>query len=142
MNQEEEITTPLHTFCDDRGALTVVESGGLAADVPFDVKRVYWIYNVPQGKQRGSHANTLTTQYLVAVSGRVEIYVEYAGGESAVVVLDEPSEGLLLPPLTWNELRSFSSDAVLLVMSSHHYNAAAYINSHEEFVRLTAEMKK
>lgn len=120
----------LNTFTDDRGSLTVAER-----ELPFKVQRIYWIYNVPDGKSRGCHANRITYQYLVAVKGRVDIRLKNAEGES-LHVLDAPDKGLLIPPMTWNELLSFSSDAVLLVMSSEPYLPDMYINSYEEFLRL------
>lgn len=126
------MTDLLKTFTDTRGSLTVAE---MEKDVPFVVHRVYWIYNVPEGKERGKHANLITHQYLVAVKGRVKIRVENKEG-CETYVLDAPDKGLHLPPLTWNELLSFSEDAVLLVLSSHPYRPDMYINSYEEFLRI------
>ena len=125
----------LKTFTDERGSLTVVEA---EKEIPFVVRRAYWIYNVPKGQKRGKHANRITYQYLVAVKGRVEITVENKEGKRAYV-LDSPDKGVLIPPLTWNELLSFSEDAVLLVLSSQPYMPDMYINSYEEFLRILHE---
>ena len=125
----------MNTFTDERGSLTVVESG---KDIPFEVKRAYWIYGVPEGKERGKHANRVTYQYLVAVKGRVEITLENKEGKRNYV-LDRPDKGVLIPPMTWNELLSFSEDAVLLVLSSQPYRPEMYINSYEEFLRMIHE---
>lgn len=122
----------LHTHTDERGSLTVAEIG---QDIPFDVKRVYWIYNVPEEKSRGNHANRTSYQYLVAVKGWVRICLENKNGRE-FFLLDSPDKGLLIPPLTWNELLEFSTDAVLLVMSSQLYDPRTYINTHEEFMNI------
>ncbi len=122
----------MNTFTDERGSLTVVESG---KDIPFEVKRAYWIYGVPEGKERGKHANRITYQYLVAVKGCVKVALE-SKDTKQTYVLDSPDKGLLIPPLTWNELLYFSSDAVLLVLSSQPYRPDMYINSYEEFLRI------
>lgn len=125
----------LDTFTDERGSLTVIEA---EKDIPFVVRRAYWIYDVPGGQERGKHANRMTYQYLVAVKGRVEITLENKEGKRAYV-LDRPDKGVLIPPMTWNELLSFSEDAVLLVLSSQPYRPEMYINSYEEFLRIIRE---
>lgn len=126
------MTDSLRTFTDPRGSLTVAE---MEKDVPFLVRRVYWIYNVPAGQERGKHANRVTHQYLVAVKGCVKICLENGEGRK-MYCLDSPDKGLHIPPLTWNELLYFSADAVLLVLSSHPYQPEMYINSYEEFLSL------
>ncbi len=125
----------LNTFTDERGSLTVGEVG---KDIPFDIRRVYWIYDVPECKERGKHANRITYQYLIAVKGCVRIALEDKNGRSTYV-LDAPDKGLLIPPLTWNELLHFSADAVLLVLSSHPYRPEMYINSYDEFLSIIHE---
>lgn len=119
----------IKTYKDSRGCLTLIEE---MVDVPFPIERVYWIYNVPQGAERGYHANTVCYQYLVAVRGSVDVCLENAGGRCNHH-LCSPAKGLLIPPYTWNELTNFSSDAVLLVAASHSYDPSTYINSYNEF---------
>ena len=113
----------LKTFTDKRGSLTLLEVG---QDIPFEVARVYWIYDVPQGEERGKHANRVSYQYLVAVSGSIDVCLEDVNGRK-YYHLDSKSEGLLVPPATWNELSNFSSDAVLMVLASHSYCQQTYI---------------
>ena len=84
----------LKTFTDERDSLTVAETG---KDLPFEVKRAYWIYGVPEGHERGKHANRITYQYLVAVRGCVTITLEDKDGRRTYV-LDAPDKGLLIPP--------------------------------------------
>ena len=122
----------LKTYTDSRGCLTIAEVG---REVPFEVQRIYWIYQVPEDKSRGMHANKISYQYLIAVHGTVEICLENAQ-ERKHYLLDSPDKGLLVPPLTWNELLKFSDDAVLLVMASHPYEPETYINSYEEFQKI------
>lgn len=122
----------LKTFTDSRGNLTIAQAG---AEIPFSIQRAYWIYGVPEGEERGMHANRISYQYLVAVNGSVDITLEDRDGRRTYR-LDSKDKGLLVPPLTWNELKNFSRDAVLLVFASHPYDIGTYINSHEEFLKL------
>lgn len=121
----------LKTFTDSRGSLTIVEQG---IDVPFDIQRVYWIHSVPPGEERGRHSNTVSAEYVVAVSGSVEITLEDYDGRRTYR-LDAKDKGLLIPPDTWDEIRNFSPDAVLLVLASHSYDESTYIHSYEEFLK-------
>ncbi len=120
----------LKTFSDSRGSLTLVEAG---SSVPFPIERVFWIYDVPQGAERGFHANKECYEYLVAVSGSVDVALEDKGGRRCYTLCSR-DKGLLVPPETWRELANFSSDAVLLVFASHGYDTSSYINSREEFL--------
>lgn len=120
----------LKTHTDKRGCLTLAEMGN---EIPFQITRAYWIYDVPAEAERGKHANKISYQYLVALNGSVEITLEDKNGRKSYH-LDSKDKGLLVPPLTWNELTSFSQDAVLLVLASHCYDPDTYINSHDEFM--------
>lgn len=121
----------LKTFTDNRGSLTIVEEG---IDMPFNIQRVYWIHSVPQGEERGKHSNKVSWEYVVAVSGSVEITLEDINGRHTHI-LDSKEKGLLIPPDTWDEIRNFSPDAVLLVLASHSYDESTYIHSYEEFLK-------
>ncbi len=121
----------LKTYTDKRGCLTIVEEG---INVPFNIQRVYWIHNVPEGEERGMHSNRISSEYVVAVNGSVEITLEDKNGRTTYK-LDAKDKGLLIPPDTWDEIRNFSPDAVLLVLASHSYDETAYINTYEEFLK-------
>ncbi len=121
----------LKTFTDNRGSLTIAEEG---IDVPFRIERVYWIHGVPQGQERGKHSNKVSWEYVVAVHGSVEITLENKDGRQTYL-LDSKDKGLIIPPDTWDEIRNFSPDAVLLVLASHKYDESAYIHSYEEFLK-------
>lgn len=121
----------LRTFTDSRGNLTIAEEG---LEVPFKIQRVYWIHGVPEGEERGKHSNRVSSEYVIAVNGSVEITLEDRNGRETYL-LDSKEKGLLIPPDTWDEIRNFSPDAVLLVLASHSYEESAYINSYEEFLK-------
>ena len=121
----------LKTFTDSRGSLTIAEEG---IDVPFRIQRVYWIHSVPPGEERGKHSNKVSWEYVVAVNGSVEITLENRSGRQTYL-LDSKDKGLIIPPDTWDEIRNFSPDAVLLVLASHKYDESAYIHSYEEFLK-------
>ena len=122
----------LKTYTDQRGSLTIVEVG---KEVPFEIARVFWIHDVPKGEERAKHANWTTYQYLVAVRGSVDVFLE--NKEMAETFhLTSLDKGLLVPPGTWNELKNFSEGTVLMVLASDAYNPAAYINSYEEFLQI------
>lgn len=121
----------LKTFTDSRGSLTIVEEGH---EVPFSIQRVYWIHSVPEGEERGKHSNKVSSEYVIAVSGSVDITLEDKNGRHTYR-LDAKDKGLLIPPDTWDEIRNFSPDAVLLVLASHSYDETTYINSYDEFLQ-------
>ena len=121
----------LKTFTDKRGSLTIDEEG---IDVPFRIQRVYWIHGVPQGEERGKHSNKVSSEFVVAVSGSVDITLEDINGRKTYH-LDAKDKGLFIPPDTWDEIRNFSPDAVLLVLASHSYDESTYIHSYDEFLK-------
>ena len=121
----------LKTYTDKRGSLTIVEEGH---EVPFKIQRVYWIHSVPNGQERGRHSNKVSWEYVIAVNGSVEITLEDKNGRETYL-LDSKDKGLLIPPNTWDEIRNFSPDSVLLVLASHSYDESTYINSYEEFLK-------
>ena len=122
---------------DPRGNLTYIYS---EEHVPFDIRRVFYIYDVPAGKDRGSHAHRECWQFIVAASGALEVYL-FDGKEERTVTLNRPYEGLLVPPGIWAHEQGFSSGALCLVLASHKYDEADYIRDRDEYLtwRDTAE---
>jgi dTDP-4-dehydrorhamnose 3,5-epimerase-like enzyme len=117
---------------DNRGRLMFAEVG---AHVPFDIRRVFAIYGVPAGQERGAHAHRRTHQFIIMLSG--SCIVEFEDGTMAgVESLDSPTQGLHVPQLVWIKLRDFSSAAVCLVLTSELYDAADYIRDLDEFKRV------
>lgn len=117
---------------DDRGQLIAIEEG---KDLPFDVKRVYYIYDTLPGVRRGFHAHRCLQQILICVSGSCKIHLDN-GFDTAEVLLDKPSEGLYIANDMWREMYDFSPDAVLLVLASEYYDEADYIRNYEDFIKL------
>jgi dTDP-4-dehydrorhamnose 3,5-epimerase-like enzyme len=114
---------------DLRGDLSVAD---VEREVPFKIKRVFWIYNVPSERVRGEHVHRELHEFLVCVKGSVSVVVD-DGERREELVLDSPSKGLHLPPRVWRSLYKYSSDAVLLVLASHEYDPNDYIRDYREF---------
>ncbi len=114
---------------DDRGSLIALENGH---NLPFDVKRVYYIFGTKPGVPRGFHAHRKLKQVLVAISGSVTIKTEYKG-KRETHLLDRPDEGLLIEGLVWREMHNFSPDCVLIVLADDYYNEDDYIRNYNVF---------
>ena len=117
---------------DDRGQLIAIEE---MQDIPFDVKRIYYIYDTLPGVRRGFHAHRNLQQILICVSGNCKIHLDN-GYETAEVLLDKPSEGLYISNDMWREMYDFSEGAVLLVLASQHYDEADYIRNYDAFIEM------
>lgn len=120
---------------DARGQLIAVEA---QQDIPFEVKRVYYIYDTKQGVRRGFHAHKSLEQLLVCVHGSCKIHLD-DGTETEEVVLNRPDEGLYISSDMWREMYDFTPDAVLLVLASEHYNECDYIRNYDEFLKYIGE---
>lgn len=117
---------------DDRGQLVAIEEG---IDLPFDVRRVYYIYDTLPGVRRGFHAHLQLQQILLCVNGSCKIHLD-DGFETAEVVLDKPNVGLYISNNMWREMYDFSEGAVLLVLASEHYTEADYIRNYDAFIEM------
>jgi len=106
-----------------------------SVDIPFDVNRVYYLYDVPGGESRGGHAHKELQQLIVAVSGSFDITLD-DGRIKKTVSLNRPYYGLHIVPGIWRDLTNFSSGAICLVLASHIYDANDYIRDYEEFIRI------
>ena len=114
----------------DRGNLTVVQSG---QTVPFDIKRVFYLYDIPGGEARGAHAHKTCHQFLVAASGSFEIALD-DGMNKRTVFLNRPFSGLHIPPGIWAAEQEFSSGAVCLVLASEPYDEEDYIRDYDTYL--------
>lgn len=123
---------------DERGNLVVIEGNGV--DIPFDIKRVFYIYGSDAEVVRGQHANRETEFLLVNVSGTSRVKVDN-GRESKVIELSRPRMGLYLSPMVWKDMYDFSADSVLLVLASRHYDAAEYIRDYQEYLTELGKME-
>ncbi len=115
---------------DSRGNLSFVEGGN---HIPFDIRRVYYLYDVPGGAERGSHAHKNLQQFIVAMSGSFDVVLN-DGKTEKNFHLNRSHFGLYVAPMMWRDLRNFSSGAVCMVLASERYDEADYIRDHEDFL--------
>ena len=115
---------------DERGQLVALEEG---IDIPFSIKRVYYMYDTVKGMVRGKHAHKSLEQILVCLHGSCKILLD-DGREKKVIPLEKPYEGLYVPNNMWREMYDFSEDAVLMVLASDFYKENDYIRDYDQFV--------
>ena len=113
---------------DVRGKLSVIEG----STIPFEIKRVYYLYDIPMGSVRGGHAHKNLQQLLVALSGSFDVVLK-DGISETIVTLDKPNFGLLIPTGIWRELQNFSSGSVCLVLASAEFEEEDYIRDFDDF---------
>lgn len=114
----------------EAGNITVIENG---INVPFDVKRVYYLYDIPSGEARGGHAHYELEQYIIAASGSFDVILD-DGKNRKIVTLNRPNLALHIVPGLWRELDNFSSGSISLVLASHKYDEGDYIRDYNEFL--------
>lgn len=112
------------------GNLTVVENG---QNIPFDVKRIYYLYDIPSGEIRGGHAHYELEQFIIAASGSFDVVLD-DGKNRRRITLNRPNLALHIVPGLWRELENFSSGSISLVLASHLYNSLDYIRDYNEFI--------
>lgn len=121
---------------DDRGHLVIVEG---MRDIPFDIKRIFYIYGSDHDVVRGQHANRKSEFVLINVAGTSKVKVRDGKGNEAVFSLNRPHTGIYLPRMVWKDMYDFSKDSVLVCLSSEHYDPDEYIRDYNEFIRLVNE---
>jgi dTDP-4-dehydrorhamnose 3,5-epimerase-like enzyme len=119
---------------DPRGNLSVIEK----EVVPFEIKRVYYLYDVPAGAERGGHSHKEQKEFLIALSGSFDVILN-DGKVEKLVTLNKPFEGLLITNGIWRELKNFSSGAVCLVVASDEFEEADYVREFNEFLAISAK---
>lgn len=130
INDCQIITLDRH-HSDRQGDLSVVENFN---DIPFEIKRVYYLYDVPGGAERGGHAHKNLYQLLIAASGSFTVVLD-DGKNRRNITLNRPYEALLITPGIWREVENFSSGSVCLVLASEHYSETDYIRNYNDFVK-------
>ncbi|WP_101758425.1 FdtA/QdtA family cupin domain-containing protein [Oceanicoccus sp. KOV_DT_Chl] len=115
---------------DERGSLTFIEKNN---NFPFEIKRVFYLYGVPEGEGRGAHAHKSCHQFLVCLAGNLEVHVD-DGANRKIFSLTKPWEGLHVPPSVWAAESNFSDGAICLVMASDYYDEDDYIRSYDQFI--------
>lgn len=128
----------LNTYEDDRGALTYVESNQL---IPFDIKRVYYLYDLPRSSIRGGHAHKELSQLIIAISGSFDVILD-DGQIKQCFSLNRPDFGLYIPCMFWRELNNFSTNAISLVLASDLYYENDYYRDYEHFLMDKQELKE
>jgi|LauGreSBDMM110SN_4_FD.fasta_scaffold04361_3 dTDP-4-dehydrorhamnose 3,5-epimerase-like enzyme len=116
---------------DPRGNLTFVEN---SRHIPFDISRVYYLYDVPGGESRGGHAHKNLQQVLIAVAGSFDVILD-SGKEKRTYTLSKAFQGLYIPKMTWRELNNFSSGAVCLAMVSNFFDEQDYFRNYSDFLK-------
>lgn len=123
---------------DERGQLVALEE---FKDIPFEIKRVYYMYDTGEGVRRGYHAHKSLEQILICIHGSCKILLDN-GNEKKIVSLEKPYEGLYINNDIWREMYDFSEDAVLMVLASDYYKEEDYIRNYDEFIKLVKEKKE
>lgn len=118
---------------DERGYLVVVEG---VMDIPFEIKRIFYIYGSGKDVVRGQHANRRSEFVLINVAGTSKVKVRDGKGNEVIFSLNRPHTGIYLPNMVWKEMYDFSEDSVLLVLASEHYDDEEYIRNYDEFLKL------
>lgn len=121
---------------DERGHLVIAEG---MKDIPFDIKRVFYIYGTQKAVVRGQHANKRSEFVLVNVAGTSKVRVKDGRGNEDIYSLDRPNIGLYLPSMVWKDMFDFSQDSILLVLASEHYDESEYIRDYAEFIKARNE---
>lgn len=125
----------LPRFLDERGNLSVIEE---QKDIPFNVERTYWIYDVPGGEARGGHAYRENQEFIVALSGSFDVILD-DGNEKQTFQLNRSYYGLFIPKGIWREMNNFSTNSLALVLSSTKYDVNDYIRDYHEFLKLKSD---
>ncbi len=120
----------LNTYVDGRGKLTAIEG---IKDVPFEIKRIFYMHDVIKGNKRGGHAHRETDQIAIAISGKLRVFTS-DGIHANEFSLDNAEVGLLLPKMTWTVLEEFSAGAVCLVLANSNYDKSMSIRTWEEYL--------
>lgn len=123
---------------DGRGELVALEE---YKDIPFEIKRVYYIYNTPKNVTRGYHAHKNLKQILICIHGSCKIKLDN-GVEQKIIPLEKPYEGLYVESVIWREMFDFSEDAVLMVLASAPYDEKDYIRNYDDFLAYVKKMKQ
>lgn len=118
-------------FGDERGKLVVIEGG---ENIPFDIKRVFYIYGSDSTVVRGQHANRESEFVLINVAGQSKVRIT-DGNEEIIVELNKPMMGVYIPKMIWKDMYDFSEDSVLLVLASTHYDGSEYIRDYDEYIK-------
>ncbi|MGB7802173.1 sugar 3,4-ketoisomerase [Buttiauxella sp.] len=125
----------LQTHGDERGSLVALEQEN---NIPFEIKRVYYMFKTKEGVRRGFHAHHSLKQVAIAVRGSCRFVLDN-GSERIELLLDNPAQGLLIDTFIWREMYEFSDDCVLMVLADQNYDETDYVRNYSEFLELTSK---
>lgn len=134
IDQFQEIDLP--KILDERGNLSFIEH---PSHIPFEMKRVYWIYDVPGGEQRGGHAYKNLYEVIIAISGSFDVDID-TGTEIKKFTLNRSDKAVFVPKMVWRSLSNFSTNSLCLILASDEYLADDYIRDYEEFKMLSSKL--
>ena len=137
MTVEDVRIVELPRFLDARGKLSFAEQNN---HIPFEIKRTYWIYDVPGGEARGGHAFRMNQEFIVALSGAFDVVVD-DGNKKKTFTLNRSYYGLYVPAGLWREMDNFSTNSLALEFGSEHYTKEDYIREYDEFLELKKDGK-
>ena len=137
MTIEDVKVVELPRFLDARGNLSFVEQNN---HIPFEIKRSYWIYDVPGGESRGGHAFRKNEEFIIALSGAFDVIVD-DGQSKKKFTLNRSYYGLYVPAGLWREIENFSTNSLALEFGSEHYNKEDYIRNYDEFLKMKQDGK-
>lgn len=123
-------------FHDKRGNLSYLEN---LNHIPFNISRIYYLYNVPENQERGGHAHKKLSQLIIAISGSFDITLKDNFNEKKIN-LSRPDQALYVCPMIWRDLGNFSKDAVCMVLASHKYDKQDYIHNYESYIKELAKL--
>ena len=132
MNINDVKIINLPKFSDPRGNLSFIEQMN---HIPFEIKRTYWVYDVPGGEARGGHAFKLNQEFIVALSGSFDVVVD-DGTQKKIITLNRSYYGLYVPAGLWREIENFSTNSLALEFGSLHYAPCDYIRDYNEFIKM------
>lgn len=120
------------------GNLTAVNNG---VELPFELKRTFYIYDVPGGAERGGHSHYTCHEFIIAISGSFDVTVD-DGNDKYTFTLNRPNQGLLVAPGIWRTLQNFSSGSACLALASHHFDEKDYVREYDQFLQLKGKLHK
>lgn len=132
MSQNNSKIINLPKIQDPRGNLSFAEA---KKHIPFEIKRAFWIYDVPGGEMRGGHAYKTQEEFIISLSGSVDVVIDN-GEYKTIYVLNRSYFGLYVPPMHWRQMINFSTNSIVLVLSSSFYNENDYIRDYAEFLKM------
>lgn len=127
----------LSKISDPRGILTIINSN---ENIPFEIKRIFYIYNIPKGEKRGNHANRSVKELIICLAGGFDVNLD-DGFKKKVIHLDKPWQGLFIPPMIWASESNYEEGTICLALASEEYDVSKYYNDYNEFLKAVRKIE-